>query len=42
MGLSSQKVKLKVTFYHTYWRAQIELLGQHHIEPTSDLIWALQ
>ena len=42
MGLSSQKVKLKVTFNHTYWQAQIESLGQHHIEPNIGLIWALK
>ena len=37
MGLLSQKVKLKVTFNHTYCRAQIELLGQNHIKPNIDL-----
>ena len=27
---------------HINLRAQVESLGQHHIEPTTDLIWALQ
>ena len=36
MGLLSQKVYLKVFFNHTFYsKAQIESLGQHHIEPTS-------
>ena len=26
----------------TYWQAQIESLGQYHIQPTSDSIWALK
>ena len=45
MGLSSHKVNLKVTFYHIYiyiYWGQIESFGEHHIEPTSDSIWALQ
>ena len=35
-------VKLKITFNHTYWRAQIESLGHNHVELNSYSNWALQ
>ena len=32
----------KQLFNHTYWQAQIESLGQNHIELNIDSFWALQ
>ena len=29
-------------FKHPFWRTQIKSLGQYHIEPNSDSIWAFQ